>query len=579
MEQCKKWQFYKYEKGETQRDSSSAKFFKGQDINKSLIREFTQNSLDAKQKNKEEVEVHISKITIPFTEIKKYLQGLEKHFKKCDYIKYDFKNNKDISFLILEDFNTKGLEQGREEDFFEKDNITDKYNTKRGGSHGIGKILFYQSSKINTIFAFSNVNNGKQILRGKCILESHNIGEDAYKPDGSLNLSDNEDDINFFKENLFLNRKNEPGFSVAIILPTEEINIEQLKKACSSEFYYPILNKKLIFNIERKKINSKNLSNIEDNPKIKPKINILLECLTSDKYFEENLNCKTNDDLKNRDKIIELLDSKKLVNIKFNIDIYYKKEEKESEKGYLSFLIKKNDENNEQKIKIDFWRNDLLINAVGKQTNKYLIIILIDDEYKVLSQFLRSLEDPGHTKWETKSLDENIKDKYKYIPQTEKIIRDLPKRVIDSIKPNIGGLNKTFFSDYFPSTKAGSNKKGSTSGKKSISPIVSNIPSNFIYKKNKGGFNITINKKIEIEKIPENIKVQVAYGTNSGNPFSKYDPRDFDFKIKENIVIKVFKGKQILRENNTISCEIKNQDFKITFTGFDVNRELIIKIK
>ena len=54
------WEFKKYEDGDIQRDSSSDKFFKESTGSDSLIREFIQNSLDARA-NDEPVKIIIQK--------------------------------------------------------------------------------------------------------------------------------------------------------------------------------------------------------------------------------------------------------------------------------------------------------------------------------------------------------------------------------------------------------------------------------------------------------------------------------------------------------------------------------------
>ena len=64
-----KWKFHKYEEGQMRRDSSSSKHFQGIEPLTSLIREFTQNSLDAQDNPKEPVVISISMKELPYKQI------------------------------------------------------------------------------------------------------------------------------------------------------------------------------------------------------------------------------------------------------------------------------------------------------------------------------------------------------------------------------------------------------------------------------------------------------------------------------------------------------------------------------
>ena len=66
----RKWEFFEYQKGEKRRDSSSSKHFKGQKLVESIVREFTQNSLDAKDNDEKPVTISVSSKKISYEKIK-----------------------------------------------------------------------------------------------------------------------------------------------------------------------------------------------------------------------------------------------------------------------------------------------------------------------------------------------------------------------------------------------------------------------------------------------------------------------------------------------------------------------------
>ena len=75
--------------------------------------------------------------------------------------------------------------------------------------------------------------------------------------------------------------------------------------------------------------------------------------------------------------------------------------------------------------------------------------------------------------------------------------------------------------------------------------------------------------------------LKVAYDLHSGNPFKKYDQRDFNLTSKGNLNIKMTKESIDIIEAapNTIRFEIKAPHFGLDITGFDVNRDLQIKVQ
>ena len=142
-----KWEFNEYGKSHTRSDPSSPKFFRDLTLEESLIREFVQNSLDARL-GSEPVKIIIKDYDVSKDDIRDYIDDLEGHLHSCD-----LSASEDCRIVTLEDFNTRGLDDNNQDDFFYKDNINHKQSG--GGSHGIGKAVFNNSSEIKTFFAYS----------------------------------------------------------------------------------------------------------------------------------------------------------------------------------------------------------------------------------------------------------------------------------------------------------------------------------------------------------------------------------------------------------------------------------------
>ena len=227
--------------------------------------------------------------------------------------------------------------------------------------------------------------------------------------------------------------------------------------------------------------------------------------------------------------------------------------------GLITLLIKKEEDTKDQTI--DCWRDSLLItSAFGyrKKEKEYSVILLINNN--LLSELLRKLEDPGHTKWQTVGDSYNeVKKKYENIRGLVKFIKKLPLEILRQIKYPPIDQDSKFFADYFPEAspmgqlkfkKRGidSNMSG---GKGDLDPEP--IFQDFTFTKNGKGAGFTLRLRNK-NRYPEKVTVTTAYGTNIGNAFKNYDERDFIFG--KDITIRVNHGKQISCSKNNVQYDI-----------------------
>jgi hypothetical protein len=75
-----------------------------------------------------------------------------------------------------------------------------------------------------------------------------------------------------------------------------------------------------------------------------------------------------------------------------------------------------------------------------------------------------------------------------------------------------------------------------------------------------------------------NVEILAAYETAKGDPFSRYQEYDFDFKGKA--LKREIEGANIVSaEGNRIVISITAPIFQVTVKGFDVNRDLVVRSK
>ncbi|MDE0120044.1 MAG: hypothetical protein OXM55_08575 [Bdellovibrionales bacterium] len=475
-----KWEFEEYKEDSTRQDSSSDKFFKEASESDSLIREFIQNSLDASN-NSEAVKVVINEQFLNKKELKDFLTNLEPHLEECEIQAH--KDQKKVKFIILEDFNTKGLEGKNKANFFKADNITNK--REGGGSHGIGKAVFLAVSKIKTFFGYSVFDNNQSIFQGRAVLKSHSIGKYEYRPYGNLKIR--VENYTDFISTLFKRKKTEKGLSVAIPY-CDDIKIEDIKQSCLNQFYISIINEKLEIEIGDDKINKNTILDYTDSPKV----SLAMDYETSDRTKKYSIKKDDWKNLKFPELTTDLIEQNSSFFLSFEIELPIN--QGASEKGKAILLIKKEEENNDKSQPIDFWRDNLLITEAiskGKKQRGYSAIFIISDN--PLSRLLRALEDPGHTRWQTGSIKPEVKEKYKNIRKLVDFVKRLPVEFIRQIKYRPMEQDSHFFSDYFPDVSSfgkKQTKEGSSDSHKGNKPsIIPEEPQfqNFVYKPHKKG--------------------------------------------------------------------------------------------
>jgi hypothetical protein len=75
------------------------------------------------------------------------------------------------------------------------------------------------------------------------------------------------------------------------------------------------------------------------------------------------------------------------------------------------------------------------------------------------------------------------------------------------------------------------------------------------------------------------LRVSVAYDLPSGNPLKAWSRFDFDFKSKTGPL--QFKGNGVTvsaKAGNIMEIEVTTPDFQVLATGFDINRDLFVRI-
>jgi hypothetical protein len=231
----------------------------------------------------------------------------------------------------------------------------------------------------------------------------------------------------------------------------------------------------------------------------------------------------------------------------------------------------------EQDIKLDhaedhFIREGITIAGVSTLKQKGIrALISITD--KSLSEFLGDSENPAHTEWQERS--QKFKNRFNYGVSSLRFVKNSPKEIVKILsKPSLG-IDKNLLEDLFSITRPQSIDDIKKPGSKIPPGDLTGSNKEFQLMRKHGGFILRKNPK---SLRPVGIHITVAYETRGRDPFKAYSP--FDFEINNSPIKIISKDAQInfIKENQLI-VQLLSDDFKLEVMGFDLNRDLRLKVE
>lgn len=621
-----RWQFRKMQPGEMNIDPIEEDFFTTEaigSITDALVRESIQNSLDAAA-GKGAVKVCFSFFPGPAKESSEagsiYFDGLGPHLGARRSGLQDFPSwNADLDYMLIEDFGTRGLqgdirqyddledEPERNDFYYFWRNIgrTRKESTDLG-RWGLGKTVFQAASRINSFFGLTvRRNDGRKLLMGQCVLRIHKISGERYSPYGYFGVFDQElalpiEDSGYierFSQYFALNRSSQPGLSILIPYPEEDIKPKECLKSVIKHYFFPILSGRLIvavqFSHKRYLLDTTSLDKLLAKRSFIESLGFhgLLDLARwairqpEESYIqlekpEPAKAPKLREDLFSDgqlEKARQNLNENKRLAFYLPVSIQRQHSRGFMHTGFSVYLEKDDSLNRPEDC---FIRQGITIPEVTSLRHKGIrALVSISDP--ALSTFLGDAENPAHTEWERNS--KKFKRKYRLGPSTLDFVKSSPREIIKILTQPKKGRDETLLKHLFAlpigALEGAGNEvgreKGSGDDNKGDSVFVSVEGSNYLHLSAvKGGFRLM--RKAKSSKIPRVITVWMAYEVRSGNPFKKYMPLDFDVSRKP-IQIKLRGGKLLLCRANTIMMEVRRADFTLAVVGFDPHRDLRVK--
>lgn len=596
-----------------------------------LLREILQNGLDARRSTSTAVTVRLAEQQVSPNNMD-YVRKLltVDHIARFNASVSHIKDVNEISdrFLVIEDFGTTGL-TGVTHDpdidgagqnwnaFWFREGEGGKEQGAGNGGAGQGKITYFSTSEIRTIFAYTVRNDdlSEALYGASSFLRDYEYNStrtlrDAYwgveqkRQDDTIAIPTTDPaTIAEFREKFGITRQTaEAGLSLVIPAPMR-FNIDQAVEVTIAEFFTPILRGDLIVQIGETTLDANTIMEVANLRLSDIRARELYTCTT--KGFREFVAaalirsqtdevalapviptmsdlCDASFGAENLERLRLDLQNGKQISVRFPLKISPKGREKVTCFFDVHLMCPSELEHVEQAI----IRRDLLIGEEpiggGSLRQRARGLTLIND--RELSKLLLSAEEATHLRWNTKL--PRLREYYRSGAEAVAFVRNAMARLLEVLT---GGEQKRDFrllAKFFPAP--GMNPQLPQKGRKSpegknpieIGKIPSPVSKKLALHSLIDGVRVTPSKVGSLlpSDMPVHGHLEFAYEGLDKDAFAEYTPLDFEvsdsyFRFGERNCTTIF------RENNIVQFQILDPDFLFEVAGFDTNLRLRVRLK
>lgn len=597
------WHFKTIDPGTPERNPRETEFFRLTSPAEAVVREFIQNSLDAKAESNVLVRFYLGSAKQAM--MREYLGDLMPHLQACGFPLPIPESESSISYLTVEDFETTGLDGPVEPDagngnFYNlwwREGISEKTG-RTGGRWGLGKTTFHLTSKIRTFWGLTvRAGEGKELLMGKALLKTHKINNARYNYYGyfSDDHYDPIEDPSFvmrFKNIFSITRTiDSPGLSIVIPFPDDEISFDSILRGVIQHYFYPILDGTLRIQISDGKRNEE----ITGNNLIEKARSINwvqtewadMNIIAIFEFIKNTINQPHTQiqiaDIENPevvpesfgDRLNTLQQSFRAGNpVKFRVPLRIRRNEGMGKDTFFTVFIKRFPELS--RAFECYIRSGIRVTEIKSLGNRPVAALLIGED-EPLCEFLGDSETPAHTNWNERTED----FRRNYARNGARILRFIRKslnQIVSILDEPPRERQVDFLKEIFSIRVTPEERKGKSEDE--VAGPHPQPPSQeplFNISQISGGFTTTLNSQRTGIQFPLRASLKIAYDTRRGNPFAQYEP--FDFEVSKRPINIKTKGCKLLKAGrNELEIEVTGRNFRLKVGGFDRTRDLVVNI-
>ena len=600
------WTFRVLQPGEPERNPHEAEFFHLNEPSEAVVREFIQNSLDARATRGGAVRVKFILGTVAKNTMHRFLgEEFHDHLLASELFPEEYRTSNPVSFLTIEDFGTTGLDGQTGESGERPEHRENFYNfwwcegrsLKTGhdaGRWGVGKTTFHVASKLRAFWGLTVRSDDKRkLLLGKALLKTHRLKGRTYQYYGyylqeGFTPIDSESVIKQFEQTFSVGRREEPGLSLVIPMPDSEIEISSITRSVILHYFYAIMRGSLQVEMsspsETITLHSQNLTEraTEEDWQGTPweKVNVgaflgfIKQSIENTRFFPLPDKCaerlEINEDSfdGNLEGLQRTFRDMELVAIKVPAAVK-EKAGNETPTYFHVFLRRDPTLKAAQEYYI---RSGITISGIQNLGNQAVRALLVAEDNAVTA-FLGDAETPAHTDWNERT--EGFRNKYENASRALRFVRKSVSMIVSLLDLPPSERQIDFLKDIFsvPWTEP---QDGEEPDVKPKIPDINARPQVFRIDKSQNGLRISLAK--ENADLPMRASLLLAYDVRRGNPFKQYEPNDFDLS-GGSIAIKSTGCNIMTATRNLVDFQITTSDFSLEVGGFDPKRDVMAEIK
>lgn len=645
-----RWRFARMTRAEINQDPVQGEFFSREaDLPGRLVREAVQNSLDARRDPDQPVRVRFvfsgERDALSPERARPYLVGLQQHVEAVasaggmsgsvsgadeddeSEALYDALScfEKPLTYLVVEDFGTTGLtgdifrnterEPGNDFwGFFRSIGISPK-GEDAAGSWGLGKWVFPDASIINAYLGMTQrQGEDNWLLMGMALLRTHHIGENKHRYYGSFAAHSDEPDERWFPlpvesddfvqetvSDFNLERLEDPGLSVIVPFPKDELRPAEIARAVLTQYFLPIVRGDLAVEIVHPEEGNRTISadsisaevgRIEQSDRDDESAESLRGVIeltrwaidtSPDTHIElpaRNLGDKLGD----RGDLAELRDrygrGERLA-FRLTLNVRGRSEDSPTDTSFRIYLER--DDGLAQGHDY-FMRGPLRIPRMDHiERQKARALVLVDDK-SPLGHMLRDAEGPAHESWDPHA--QRLRDRwiggYQRVQDVRRAAVHLLHRLVERpAERQMDALADLFPGDPSQFGRGRSQRRGSRTGPPPPPPPPQ--PASFQVDAPKGGIVVRRSPQAASTLAGQVWEMRFAYDAVRGNPFGIFDRGVAqgvpDFSLLDGDLHLAEEGCEAEKvSHNSIHFAVREENFRLTLSGFD-QRDVKVELR
>lgn len=625
-----KWHFNVRRPCDRMRDSANDAFFTAEsleNLSEALVREGIQNSLDAACRGEGEerqvrvrIALHAKAEGAASEYLREQFSPVNENFARGLGMESDAPLiNGDVSYLVFEDFGTRGLtgdvseyrlERAEKNAFFSFFRAEGR-SAKTGdslGRWGIGKQVFPTASRLHAIFGLTRRDESPNgALMGSAVIRSHSVRGKDFQPDAWFGCREQEDQpvqpvtdesmLTAFSRTFGLKRTTESGLSVVVPALDERVTSDDLRRGIVRSFFWPILLGELVVELEAD--NKAWLLDAETLPshrELLPAAEASViefaswaaaaKPVTAVALCDDGANkpswAQNGDQLLPESKIAEIrqaLETAQRVYIKVPVIVRPKNGRGPEARSFFSVYISACRDSGHRPL---FLRDGIVITDIRPPNfSGTRSLVVIDD--RPLAGLLGDAEGVNHTQWQKDS--QKFHNRYIYGPDTIRFVTRSVFEIMQRVHATETRGDPNLLLDIFflPSdVGATERRKKPELGPPAIPPETPPSPPPakpkcFLLQQVKGGFEIKPGNT-SFHLLPARLRIEAGYAVRRGNPFNRWAAEDFVFSTPPLRHDPKPVGVVVVREEgNVMEVEIRKPEFLFGVSGFDAKRDLVVR--